>query len=118
VEVAQALGEDEQFREKGLLVYTVDASVATGHEPISVLQCGTAEEDSAVGPRCNAYLAPGENRLLELAKGARVEVTNRKRIDADFEVTVKFSGGEKPVVRKPLPCPHCDPSGNLSVWLK
>lgn len=118
VEVAQALGEDEQFREKGLLVYTVDASVATGHEPVSVLQCGTAEEDSAVGPRCNAYLAPEENRLLELANGARVEVTNRKRIGSDFEVTVKFSGGEKPVVRNPLPCSHCDPSGEGAIWLK
>ena len=118
VEVAQALGEAEQFRDKGLLVYTVDASVATGHEPVSVLKCGTAEEDSAVGPRCNAYLAPGENRLLELAIGARIEVTNRKRIGADFEVTIKFSGGEKPVLRKPRPCPHCDPSGEHSVWLK
>lgn len=118
VEVAQALGEDEQFREKGLLVYTVDASVATGHEPLSVLDCGAAEEDSAVGLRCNAYLAPGENRLLALANGARVEVTNRKRIGADFEVTVKFSGSGQPVVKNPLPCPHCDPSGERSVWLK
>lgn len=118
VEVAQALGDDGAFREKGLLVYTVDASVATGHQPVSVLDCGTAAEDSSVGLRCNAYLAPGKRRLVELPNGTRVEVTNRKRIGADFEVSVKFSGSGQPVVRRPLPCPHCDPTGEHSVWLK
>jgi len=118
VEVAQALGDDGAFREKGLLVYTVDASVATGHQPVSVLDCGTSAEDSSVGLRCNAYLAPGKRRLVELPNGTRVEVTNRKRIDADFEVSVKFSGSGQPVVRRPLPCPHCDPTGEHSVWLK
>jgi hypothetical protein len=63
-------------------------------------------------------LAPGKSRLVELPNGARVEVTNQKRIGADFEVNVKFSGAGQPVVRQPLPCPHCDPTGERSVWLK
>jgi len=62
VEVAQSLGDGDQFRDKGLLVYTVNATIPTGHEPVSVLPRGTGAEDSPVGPRCNAYLAPGENR--------------------------------------------------------
>jgi M6 family metalloprotease-like protein len=118
IEAAQTLGDAGEFREKGLLLYTVDASVATGHQPVSVLDCGGGEEDGSAGLRCNAYLAPGKSRVLELPNGARVEVTNQRRIGADFEVGVKFSGAGPPVVRQPLPCPHCDPTGERSVWLK
>jgi M6 family metalloprotease-like protein len=118
VEVAQGLGEDEQLREKGLLVYTVDASVATGHQPVSVLDCGTAEEDSEFGLRCNASLAAGQSRVVHLPNGARVEVLNRKQIGADFAVHVKSSSAGQPAIKNPLPCPHCDPTGELAVWLK
>jgi M6 family metalloprotease-like protein len=116
VEAAQALGDSG--REKGLLIYSVDASVATGHQPVSVLDCGAAEEDAAVGLHGNAYLAPGKSRLVELPNGARVEVTNRKRIGAGFEVAVKSFGAGQSLARQPQPCPHCDPTGERSVWLK
>ena len=118
VEVAQPLGEDGWFRDKGVLIYTVDASVATGHHPVSVLDCSTAAEDGEVGIRCNAYLAVGQSRDVQLPNGARVEVTNLKRIGSGFEVSVRLSGGEQPVVRQPRPCPHCDPNGEFAVWLK
>lgn len=118
VEVAQPLGEDGWFRDKGLLIYAVDASVATGHQPVSVLDCSTAAADDEVGIRCNAYLAAGQSRHVRLPNGARVEVTNRKRIGTGFEVTVQLSAGVQPVVRQPRPCPHCDPHGEFAVWLK
>lgn len=118
IEIAQPLGEDMQYRDKGLLIYTIDASVATGHEPVSVLHCGMAEDQSEFGLRCNAYLAPGGKRIIQLANGAQVEVINQKRIDADFEVTVSSSGGGDVALRKPNPCPQCDPTGQWSVWLK
>ena len=59
VEIAQPLGDNETFRDKGLLIYAVDASVATGHEPVSVLRCGSGSEDLTVGMRCNDFVAPG-----------------------------------------------------------
>ena len=89
VEVAQSLGDGDQFRDKGLLVYTVDASVKTGHKPVNVLSCGTRAEDDPERPRCNAYLAPEETHAFKI-KNASVEVTNHGRSGADFDVTVKF----------------------------
>jgi M6 family metalloprotease-like protein len=89
VEVAQSLGDGDQFRDKGLLVYTVDASKATGEEPVSVLPCGVGEEDGPVGERRNAYLAPGKTHAFKI-DNARVEVTNHQRSGPDFDVTVKF----------------------------
>lgn len=118
VEVAQPLGEDGWFRDKGLLIYTVDASVATGHQPVSVLDCSSAAEDGEAGMRCNSYLAVGQSRAVRLPNHARLKVTNLKRIGSGFEVTVRMSGGEQPVVRQPRPCPHCDPNGDFAVWLK
>jgi len=118
IEVAQSLGDDLRFRDKGLLIYTVDASVATGHEPISVLPCGNAEEQSEFGLRSNAYLAPGERHVVQLAHGARVEVINEKLIGTDFDVTVRSSSSGQLDSKKTIPCPHCDPTGQSSTWLK
>ena len=89
VEIAQALGEEKkEFRNKGLLIYTVDAKKATGFEPVRVLRCGSRSEDPAVGMRCNDYLAPGESQILRLPNGAQAEVFNREQHGADFQVTV------------------------------
>ena len=118
IEAAQSLGDDSRFRDKGLLIYTVDASVATGHEPVSVLPCGNAEERSEFGLRSNAYLAPGERQVIQLAHGARVEVINDKRIGTDFDVTVRSSGSGQLANKRTIPCPHCDPTGQSSTWLK
>jgi M6 family metalloprotease-like protein len=118
VEVAQPLGDDGQFRDKGLLLYAVEASVATGHQPVTVLDCGAAAEDSSVGLRCGAYLAPGKSREVTLPSGARVEITNHERIGADFEVTVTIFGEAGRSDKRLLPCPDCDPNGERSIWLK
>ena len=91
VEIAQALGEDKKFCDKGLLIYTVDAAKATGCEPVSVQSCGSRSEDLAVGMRCNDYLAPGESKILLLRNGAQAEVFNREQHGADFEVKVVIS---------------------------
>ena len=100
-EVAQSLGDGDQFRDKGLLVYTVDASKPTGGKkgdsgavnprsgPVYVLHCGVGEEDGPVGESRNAYLAPGKTHAFKI-DNARVEVTNHGRSGADFDVTVKF----------------------------
>lgn len=89
VEVAQALGEGDEFRDKGLLIYSVDAAVATGQRPVSLLKCGTLPDDMGIGLRCNDYLAPGRARVVTLTNGARFEIINRRQVGADFEVTVK-----------------------------
>jgi M6 family metalloprotease-like protein len=125
VEVAQSLGEGEQFRDYGLLVYTVDASVATGHEPVSVMNCGTTKDEAAVtknkdavGALPSAYLAEGQRYVVTLAHGNVVEIVNQKQIGADFEVTVKSTGAGQRNVRKPVPCRICDPRGDRKVWLR
>lgn len=93
VEVAQALGEGDQFRDKGLLIYSIDAAVATGERPVSLLKCGTLPDDMNIGLRCNDYLAPGRTRVVTLTNGVRFEIINRRQVDGDFEVTVKCLAG-------------------------
>ncbi|MBM4262415.1 MAG: hypothetical protein FJ145_13420 [Deltaproteobacteria bacterium] len=92
IEVAQPLAESDEFRDKGLLIYTVDAAVPTGHEPVRLLKCGTKEGDERIGLRCHDFLAPGQTRMVTLANGARFEVINRRQVDSDFEVAVRCSG--------------------------
>ena len=118
VEIAQPLGDNETFRDKGLLIYAVDASVATGHEPVSVLRCGSRSEDLTVGMRCNDFVAPGESHIVRLPNGERVEVFNRERHGADFEVTVVSTSAGEPGDREPIPCRICQDAAAHSIWVR
>ena len=118
VEIAQPLGDDEPFRDKGLLIYAVDASVATGHEPVSVLRCGSGSEESTVGLRCNDFVAPGESHIVRLPSGDRVEVFNRERHGADFEVTVVSTSAGEPGAKEPIPCGICQDAAAHSIWVR
>jgi M6 family metalloprotease-like protein len=118
VEIAQPVGDNETFRDKGLLIYAVDASVATGHEPVSVLRCGSRPEDLTIGMRCNDFVAPGESHIVRLVNGERVEVVNRERHGADFEVTVVSTSAEEPGDREPIPCRICQDAEARSIWVR
>lgn len=90
IECAQSLGDEGQRRDQGLLIYSVDAAAPTGAEPVKVLQCGVDESQDKFGLRCDAFLAEGKRRVVNLANGSQVEVLNRQRVGADFEVAVKI----------------------------
>ena len=56
VETAQPLGKNQEYRDKGILVYTVDAAVKTGERPVSVVS-GLDENPSADETGAAAYYA-------------------------------------------------------------
>ena len=56
VEIAQPLGKNQEYRDKGILVYTVDAAVKTGERPVSVVS-GLDENPSADETGIWAYYA-------------------------------------------------------------
>jgi hypothetical protein len=100
------------------LIYAVDASVATGHEPVSVLRCGSRSEDLTVGMRCNDYVAPGESHIVRLPNGERVEVFNRERHGVDFEVTVVSTSAGEHGDKEPIPCHICRDAAAHSIWVR
>src|SRR5215471_12561949 len=77
VEIAQPLGADQEYRDKGILVYTVDAAVETGKRPVSVVsgldESPNADEIGKYGVLCLAYLGPGETQTFGLSNGQKIE---------------------------------------------
>lgn len=93
VEIAQPLGANQQYRDTGILVYTVDAAVETGKRPVSVVsgpnKSPSADETNRYGASCVACLAAGATQTLSLEDGKKIEITNEKRVDSGFQVTAK-----------------------------
>ena len=93
VEIAQPLGVDQEYRDKGILVYTVDAAVETGKRPVSVVsgldESPSANEISRYGVLCVAYLAPGETQTFGLSDGQKIEITNEIQFGSGFQVRAR-----------------------------
>jgi M6 family metalloprotease-like protein len=93
VEIAQALGANQEYRDKGILVYTVDAAVETGKRPVSVVsgldESPSANETKKYGALCVAYLAPGETQTFGLSDGRKIEITNEKQSGSGFQVRAR-----------------------------
>jgi M6 family metalloprotease-like protein len=100
VEIAQSLGEAREYRDKGVLVYTVDAAAETGKQPVAIVSGRDrkpTEEDSArYGPLCAAYLAPGATQTFELGERRRIEVTNERQVGSAFQVKARQFSIETP----------------------
>ena len=93
VEIGQPLGANQEYRDKGILVYTVDAAVETGKRPVSVVsgldESPDANETSKYGVLCLAYLAAGETQTFGLQDGKEIEITNEEQLGSNFQVTAK-----------------------------
>ena len=93
VEIAQPLGANQEYRDKGILVYTVDAAVETGKRPVSVVsgldESPSADETRKYGVLCVAYLAPGETQTFGLSNGQKIEITNEKQSGSGFQVRAR-----------------------------
>lgn len=93
VEIAQPLGMNQEYRDKGILVYTVDAAVETGKRPVSVMsgldESPSANETKKYGALCVAYLAPGETQTFGLSDGRKIEITNEKQFGSGFQVRAR-----------------------------
>src|SRR5262249_36711895 len=93
VEIAQPLGENQEYRDKGILVYTVDAAVKTGERPVSVVsgldENPSADETGKYGVLCLAYLAAGEPQTFGLSNGQKIEITNEKQFGSGFQVRAR-----------------------------
>ena len=92
VEIAQPLGKNQEYRDKGILVYTVDAAVKTGERPVSVVsgldENPSADETGKYGVLCLAYLAPGETQAFN-SGSQKIEITNEKRSGSGFQVRAR-----------------------------
>jgi len=92
-EVRRRTGRDSDLGDEGLLVYTVDASVASGNGPIRVLSSATAANPSLTarfGPLYNATFgtASGKSKHYEdLASGVTIDVVS----DAPPAMRVRIS---------------------------
>ena len=93
MEIAQPLGADQEYRDKGILVYTVDAAVETGKRPVSVVsgldESPSADETNKYGVLCVAYLEPGATENFDLADGQKIEITNEKQFGSGFQVRAR-----------------------------
>ena len=93
VEIAQPLGKNQEYRDKGILVYTVDAAVETGKRPVSVVsgpdKSPSADETNKYGALCVAYLEPGATENFDLEDGKKIEITNEKRVGSGFQVRAR-----------------------------
>ena len=93
VEIAQPLGADQEYRDKGILVYTVDAAVETGKCPVSVVsgpdKSPSPNETNKYGALCVAYLEPGATENFDLEDGKKIEITNEKRVGSRFQVRAR-----------------------------
>lgn len=93
VEIAQPLGTNQEYRDKGILVYTVDAEVETGKCPVSVVsgtdKSPSADETNKYGALCVAYLQPGATENFDLEDGKKIELTNEKRVGSGFQVRAR-----------------------------
>jgi M6 family metalloprotease-like protein len=92
VEIAQPLGKNQEYRDKGILVYTVDAAVKTGERPVSVVsgldENPSADETGKYGVLCLAYLAPGETQAFN-SGSQKIEITNEKQSGSGFQVRAR-----------------------------
>jgi len=92
VEIAQPLGADAEWKDKGILIYTVDAAVSTGHNPLCVVsapdRAPTPAEIDAYGILSRAFLAPGRFQSFDLADGGKIEIVNEAQRGACFAVRV------------------------------
>ena len=93
VEIAQPLGANQEYRDKGILVYTVDAAVETGKRPVSVVsgldESPSADETNKYGASCVAYLAPGATQTFDLEDGKKIVITNEKQVGAGFQARAR-----------------------------
>jgi M6 family metalloprotease-like protein len=93
IEIAQPLGAGGEWKDKGILIYTVDAAVPTGHDPVRVVSgpdhAPTPAETEAYGILSNAFLAPGRSQSFDLGDGTKIEVANEAQHGARFAVRVK-----------------------------
>jgi M6 family metalloprotease-like protein len=93
IEVAQPLGLNEEWRDKGILVYTVDAAVATGRNPVRVVSGADEppepDESERYGALYYAYLPPGAKQIFELGDGEKIEVVNERQEGSNFIVRTK-----------------------------
>jgi M6 family metalloprotease-like protein len=93
VETAQPLGKNQEYRDKGILVYTVDAAVETGKRPVSVVsgdeKSPSADETNNYGVLCVAYLAAGAAQTFGPKDGKKIEITIEKRVGSGFQVRAR-----------------------------
>jgi M6 family metalloprotease-like protein len=101
VEVAQSLGSSGEWRDKGIVVYTVDAAVPTGRDPVRVLsglgQPPDPDESERYGALYYSYLPPGATQVFDLGNGEKIEVTNERQEGPHFLVRAKrFAAASAP----------------------
>lgn len=107
IEAAQPLGDRDEFSSKGILIYSVDAAVGTGHEPVKLFACGAAVDNTQVGVRSGDFLAVGESLTVKLSNGNLVEITNLKQAEGEFDVNVKLVGLSAAADMEPSKCSNC-----------
>jgi M6 family metalloprotease-like protein len=95
VEVAQPLSSEPELCCHGILVYTVDASLATGGDPVKLASGPDAapepDETERYGARYYACLPAGDTQLFDLEQGDKIAVTNERQDGSHFLVRVKRS---------------------------
>ena len=93
IEIAQPLGAGGEWKDKGILIYTVDAAVPTGNDPVRVVSgpdhAPTPDETEAYGILSNAFLGPGRSQTFDLSDGTKIEVVNEAQRGARFAVRVR-----------------------------
>jgi M6 family metalloprotease-like protein len=93
VEVGQPLSTEPESCCQGILVYTVDASVATGANPVNLASGPEAapdpDETARYGARYYACLPAGATQLFDLEQGGKIAVTNERQEGPHFHVRVK-----------------------------
>lgn len=92
-EVAQSLGDSREFSDKGILVYTVDAAVETGKQPVCVVsgrdKKASADDTRKYGDFCALFMVPGTSEKFDLGNGEVIEVFNEKQVGTAFQVRVR-----------------------------
>jgi M6 family metalloprotease-like protein len=95
IEVAQSLSAAPEFSCKGILVYTVDAAVSTGHNPLNVVSGPrnppNPDESKRYGALYYACMPPGTTQIFDLGQGDAIEVANERQEGPHFHVRVKRS---------------------------
>jgi M6 family metalloprotease-like protein len=93
IEVAQSLGAAPESSCKGILVYTVDAAVPTGENPLNVVSGPRnppdPDESDRYGALYYACVPPGRTQIFDLGQGDTIEVADERQEGPHFHVRVK-----------------------------
>jgi hypothetical protein len=71
------------------LVYTVDAAVPTGRDPVRVVSGPEPPHHPDQSERFDAYLPPGSMQVFDLDNDEKIEVTNERQEGPHFFVRAK-----------------------------